>query len=177
MVVPHAPLRSFSSASSASNSAAAAAALTSAVAVDRLACCRSTCAVAVCLWYSANMSAVLPSMLCSEASALASSINCTVEVWPLILACIKAVHPKLSCRLTPVTRSPPGVAVDDATAAGCDEALDALTDATASAKRTWTRAVWTYFAACIVVDESWSRGLGRKKRELQGRAATKTRCQ
>eukprot|EP00964_Phaeocystis_antarctica_P024938 scaffold13977_cov67-Phaeocystis_antarctica.AAC.1 len=63
-------------------------------------CCRSTCAVAVCLLSSANMSAVLPVQPCSEASALASSSTCTIVVWPRSAAAIRAVPPVMSCRLT-----------------------------------------------------------------------------
>eukprot|EP00964_Phaeocystis_antarctica_P032976 scaffold18680_cov73-Phaeocystis_antarctica.AAC.5 len=45
------------------------------------------------------MSAVLPPLVCSEASALASSSACTIVVEPLIAARIRAVKPLKFCRL------------------------------------------------------------------------------
>eukprot|EP00964_Phaeocystis_antarctica_P092325 scaffold59376_cov84-Phaeocystis_antarctica.AAC.2 len=39
-------------------------------------------------------------MVCSEASALASSSACTIVVWPTAAAFIRAVPPTVSCRLT-----------------------------------------------------------------------------
>eukprot|EP00964_Phaeocystis_antarctica_P053607 scaffold31483_cov70-Phaeocystis_antarctica.AAC.3 len=57
--------------------AAEAAALASASVVSRLVCCHSSSTVAVCFCCSAAMNAVLPSMICSEVSALASSSTCT----------------------------------------------------------------------------------------------------
>eukprot|EP00964_Phaeocystis_antarctica_P049379 scaffold28640_cov75-Phaeocystis_antarctica.AAC.11 len=107
--LPFLAAASFSAASSPSSSAAiasaaaaacAASAAAPASAVSRLACCRSSCAVAVCFCCSAHMSAVLPSVVCSEALALASSSACTIMVRPLIAALIRAVTPKESCRST-----------------------------------------------------------------------------
>eukprot|EP00964_Phaeocystis_antarctica_P032975 scaffold18680_cov73-Phaeocystis_antarctica.AAC.4 len=46
------------------------------------------------------MSAVSPSSVRSEASALASSSACTIAVWPLAAAAIRAVVPPEFCRLT-----------------------------------------------------------------------------
>eukprot|EP00964_Phaeocystis_antarctica_P082340 scaffold51626_cov73-Phaeocystis_antarctica.AAC.2 len=107
--LPFLAAASFSAASSASSSTAdalaAAVACASASAACRLVCCRSSCAVAVCFSRSAHMSAVLigpheaPPVVCSEASALASSSACTIVVRPLIAALIRAVTPKGPCRL------------------------------------------------------------------------------
>ena len=87
------------------------------------------------------------------------------RAWSIAVVPLKSSAGRL--RSMAAVDSPSG-AVDDVVAAGCGEALDALTDATASAKRTdaTASAKRTGFAACILVYESWSRGLGREKREL-----------
>eukprot|EP00964_Phaeocystis_antarctica_P084129 scaffold52965_cov65-Phaeocystis_antarctica.AAC.1 len=86
-------------ASAASCAADAAFTVASVSASCRLACCRSSSTVAVCFFLWACTRAVLPSMARSEASALASSSTCTVAVWPLIAATIRAVEPVLlECR-------------------------------------------------------------------------------